>query len=34
MKNKNNLYVNFSEIEDKEYGASKEDIKLNKEFYE
>lgn len=30
---KNNLYVNLSEIEDKEYGVSKEDIKLNKEFY-
>ena len=31
---KNQLYVNLSEIEDKEYGVSKEDIKLNKEFYE
>ena len=31
---KNQLYVNFSEIEDKEYAVSKEDIKLNKEFYE
>jgi adenine-specific DNA-methyltransferase len=30
---KNQLYVNLSEIEDKEYGISKEDIKLNKEFY-
>jgi len=30
---KNQLYVNLSEIEDKEYGVSKEDIKLNKEFY-
>lgn len=30
---KNNLYVNLSEIEDNEYGVSKEDIKLNKEFY-
>ena len=30
---KNHLYVNLSEIEDKEYGVSKEDIKLNKEFY-
>ena len=31
---KNQLYINLSEIEDKEYGVSKEDIKLNKEFYE
>ncbi|MEK7142292.1 MAG: site-specific DNA-methyltransferase [Patescibacteria group bacterium] len=31
---KNQLYVNLSEIEDKEYGVSKEDQKLNKEFYE
>lgn len=30
---KNQLYVNLSEIEDKEYGVSKEDIKLNKAFY-
>jgi len=30
---KNQLYVNLSEIEDKEYGVSKEDIKFNKEFY-
>ena len=30
---KNQLYVNLSEIEDKEYGVSKENIKLNKEFY-
>lgn len=30
---KNQLYVNFSEIQDKEYGVSKEDIKLNKAFY-
>lgn len=30
---KNQLYINLSEIEDKEYGMSKEDIKLNKEFY-
>ena len=30
---KNQLYVNLSEIEDKEYGVSKEDMKLNKEFY-
>lgn len=31
---KNNLYVNLSEIEDKDYGISKEDKKLNREFYE
>jgi adenine-specific DNA-methyltransferase len=31
---KNHLYVNYSEIEDKEYGVSEEDKKLNKEFYE
>jgi len=30
---KNQLYINYSEIEDKEYGVSKEDTKLNKEFY-
>ncbi len=30
---KNQLYVNLSEIEDKEYGLSKEDMKLNNEFY-
>ncbi|OGG89372.1 hypothetical protein A2592_01345 [Candidatus Kaiserbacteria bacterium RIFOXYD1_FULL_42_15] len=30
---KNQLYVNLSEIEDKEYGVSKEDVRLNKEFY-
>jgi len=30
----NQLYVNYSEIDDKEYGVSKEDKKLNKEFYE
>ena len=30
---KNQLYVNFSEIEDKEYGVSSDDKKLNKEFY-
>jgi len=29
----NNLYVNFSEIEDKQYKISKEDIELNKKFY-
>ncbi len=30
---KNQLYVNLSEIEDREYGVSKENIRLNKEFY-
>jgi len=30
---KNQLYINLSEIEDKEYGVSKEDMGLNKEFY-
>ena len=30
---KNQLYINYSEVEDKEYGVSKEDKKLNKEFY-
>jgi len=29
----NNLYVNYSEMEDKQYGISREDIKLNKKFY-
>ena len=29
----NNLYVNYSEIEDEQYKISKEDIELNKEFY-
>jgi len=31
---KNNLYVNYSEINDKQYNVSKEDIELNKKFYE
>ena len=31
--NKNQLYVNLSEVDDKEFGASKEDRKINKEFY-
>jgi len=31
---KNHLYVNYSEIDDEEYRISKEDKKLNKEFYE
>ena len=30
---KNQLYVNYSEIEDKEYRVSGDDKKLNKEFY-
>lgn len=30
---KNQLYVNLSEIENKEYGVSKEDKELNKNFY-
>jgi adenine-specific DNA-methyltransferase len=30
---KNHLYVNYSEIDDEEYGVNKEDKKLNKEFY-
>lgn len=30
---KNHLYVNYSEIDDEEYGVSKEDKELNKEFY-
>jgi len=31
---KNHLYVNYSEIDDEEYGVSEEDKRLNKEFYE
>jgi len=31
---KNHLYVNYSEIDDEEYGVSEKDKKLNKEFYE
>ena len=30
---KNQMYINYSEIDDKDYGVSKEDKKLNKEFY-
>jgi len=30
---KNHLYVNYSEIEDEEYGVIEEDKKLNREFY-
>jgi adenine-specific DNA-methyltransferase len=29
----NHLYVNYSEIDDEEYGVNKEDKELNKEFY-
>jgi adenine-specific DNA-methyltransferase len=31
---KNHLYVNLSEIDDKEYGVSKDDKELNRKFYE
>jgi adenine-specific DNA-methyltransferase len=30
---KNQLYVNYSEINDKEYGVSETDKKLNRQFY-
>lgn len=30
---KNHFYINYSEIDDEEYGVSEEDKKLNKEFY-
>jgi adenine-specific DNA-methyltransferase len=30
---KNHLYVNLSEIDDKEYSISEEDKRLNKNFY-
>jgi len=30
---KNHLYVNYSEIDDEEYGVSVEDRRLNREFY-
>ncbi len=30
---KNHLYVNYSEIDDEEYGVSDEDKRLNREFY-
>jgi adenine-specific DNA-methyltransferase len=30
---KNHLYVNYSEIEDEEYGVNEEDRRLNREFY-
>jgi len=31
---KNQLYINLSEIDDTEYEISKEDKELNKQFYE
>ena len=31
---KNHLYINYSEIDDREYGVSEEDKKLNREFYQ
>ena len=31
---KNHFYINYSEINDKEYTVSEEDMKLNKEFYD
>ncbi|MEW6684911.1 MAG: DNA methyltransferase [Candidatus Edwardsbacteria bacterium] len=30
---KNHLYINYSEIDDREYGVSEEDKKLNRDFY-
>jgi len=30
---KNHLYVNYSEIDDEDYGVSEEDKKINEEFY-
>jgi len=30
---KNHLYVNYSEIDDEDYGVSEEDKNLNREFY-
>lgn len=30
---KNDLYVNYSEIEDGQYGVSEEDVQLNRKFY-
>ncbi len=30
---KNDLYVNYSEIEDRQYGVSEEDVQLNRKFY-
>jgi len=31
---KNDLYVNYSEIEDKQYNISEEDVQLNRKFYQ
>ena len=31
--NKNQLYVNLSEIDDEDFGVSEEDKKLNRSFY-
>ena len=31
---KNHLYVNYSDIDDEEYGVSEEDKRINKEFYQ
>ena len=28
------LYVNYSDIEDEDFGVSKEDIEINNSFYE
>jgi hypothetical protein len=33
MLDKNQLYVNLSEIKDKQYKVSEEDKKLNNQFY-
>jgi len=33
MLNKNQLYVNLSEIDDKQFGIGKEDKELNLKFY-
>jgi len=30
---KNHLYINYSEIEDQDYGLTEEEIRLNREFY-
>ena len=31
---KNDLYINYSEIEDKQYNISEEDVQLNRKFYQ
>ncbi|WP_424946441.1 hypothetical protein [Candidatus Spongiihabitans sp.] len=33
LRNKNQLYVNLSEMDDKNFAVGKEDKKLNREFY-